>query len=140
MKNKNDASKWVHFQEMPENPELKDSGLNSMTDKSKDWEPQKIDVNKDIEHGIKQAEKIRNDVIIVTSDDRLKRFRNKEFFNKAKKQNDRIFFENVTGYGFILMFLMILFAVNPLIVIIPATLFYTVQFFEYKKGEEIVIW
>lgn len=38
---------------------------------------------------------------------------------------DRIFFENITGYGFMFMFAFIMFSVNPLTIFIPVTLYYT---------------
>ena len=43
------------------------------------------------------------------------------------KPDDRIFFENISGYGFIAMFLIILMMLNPFIIIIPVTGYYTAK-------------
>lgn len=59
------------------------------------------------------------------------------FSKDLEKQNDRIFFENLTGYSFILMFIFMMFAINPLFVIVPVALYYATESFKYIKNHPV---
>ena len=53
--------------------------------------------------------------------------------------DDRVYTENVAGYGFLLMVLFILMAISPLIIIVPVTVWYTWKSFKWIHFENLLI-
>ena len=53
---------------------------------------------------------------------------------RSTLMDDKIFYENLTGYAFGLMMLFILIAVNILLIIIPVTVIYTRIAYKYIRN------
>lgn len=60
----------------------------------------------------------------------------------TEREKEVVFFEDITGYGFILMLIFILMAINLFIVVIPVTIFFIWKLIRkaFKKIDDFIIW